>query len=72
MKMIGYGLLTVVFVLGLYTVYAGGMQLREDYSNFRKIVQWVAQKQQQEAEYAKRQAAKQAQAPAPAPAPVAQ
>jgi nitrate reductase gamma subunit len=70
MKIIGYGLLTIVVLLGLYTTYSGAMQAREDYSNFRKIVLWVAQKQAQEAEYAKRQAAKQAQAPMPAPAPV--
>ena len=71
MKLIGYGLLVVICLLGLYTAGSAALQAREDYSNFRKIVLWVAQKQQQEAEYAKRQAAQKpvAQAPAQVPAP---
>jgi hypothetical protein len=69
MKVIGYGLGVVVFLLGLYTIGAGAIQAREDYGNFRKIVLWVAQKQAQEAEYVKRQAAKQQAAPVPAAAP---
>ena len=69
MKLIGYGLLTVVCLLGLYTLGSAALQAREDYSNFRKIVLWVAQKQQQEAEYAKRQAAQKQAAPAVAAAP---
>ena len=41
---------------------------QEDRENFKKIVVWIAQKQAQEAEYAKRQAAQRAAAPvAPAP-----
>jgi hypothetical protein len=67
MKVIGYGLAVVVFLLGLYTLGVGVIQAREDYSNFRKIVLWVAQKQAQEAEYAKRQAQQRAAQPAPAP-----
>jgi hypothetical protein len=69
MKLIGYGLLTVICLLGLYTAGSAALQAREDYSNFRKIVLWVAQKQAQEAEYAKRQAQQRSVPQAPAPAP---
>jgi hypothetical protein len=69
MKLIGYGLLTVICLLGLYTLGSAALQAREDYSNFRKIVLWVAQKQAQEAEYAKRQAQQRPVQQAPTPAP---
>ncbi len=67
MRKIGYGLGVVVFLVGLYTLGSAAVQAREDYSNFRKMVLWVAQKQAQEAEYAKRQAAQRATALAPNP-----
>lgn len=67
MKKIGYGLIVVMCLLGLYTLGAGIIQLREDYNNFRKIVVWVAQKQALEAQQAQR-AQQQRQQVAQAPA----
>lgn len=61
--------LIVIFALfGVYGAFGIVSQAREDYSNFRKIVQWVAIKQQQEELARQRQAAQQAK-PAVPPAP---
>lgn len=54
MKKIGYALIVAMCLLGLYTLGSAVIQLREDYSNFRKIVVWVAQKQALDAQQAQR------------------
>lgn len=65
MKRIGIAAVVALSFLGCVLLWNVGWQVREDYQNFRRIVQWVAIKQQQEQEYLKRQQAQRAQAPAP-------
>lgn len=42
------GLVIALTLIGMFTVYSVGRQLTVDYQNFRKMVIWVAQKQQEE------------------------
>lgn len=67
LKKFGIALVIVFALLGCYQTYGIVQQYREDYSNFRKIVQWVAIKQQQE-ELARQRAQQAAARPTP-PAP---
>jgi hypothetical protein len=67
-KKVSIGFLVALALVGLFGVVSGIQQIREDYSNFRKIVQWVAIKQQQE-ELARQKPAPKALTPDPAPAP---
>jgi hypothetical protein len=64
-KRVVQGVVVALCLVGLYGVYGAFVQAREDYSNFRKIVIWVYQKQAQEAEYLKRQAAQKPPVPQP-------
>lgn len=66
-KKVGIALVVVFSLLGCYSAYSFGRQLVTDYQNFRKIVIWVAQKQQQE-EFARQRAQQQPQAPVTPPA----
>lgn len=67
MKLIGKGLFVAVFLFGLYALSGVVSQAREDYQNFRKIVTWVALKQQQEDIARQRQLQARPIAPASAP-----
>jgi len=74
-KKIAGAAVVIVALIGLYTLYSAGRQAVVDYQNFRKIVLWVAQKQNQEAQALQRQQQQRAQqqaAPAAAPAAVPQ
>lgn len=69
-KKFGLACVVIFALLGVYSVFGVARQAVEDYSNFRKIVQWVAIKQQQEAAALERQRqAPKPAAPAPAAAP---
>jgi Sec-independent protein translocase protein TatA len=60
-KKIAGAAVVIVALIGLYTLYSAGRQAVVDYQNFRKIVLWVAQKQNQEAQALQRQQQQQQQ-----------
>ena len=62
-----YGLVAVLALIGVVAIGSFGLQLREDYQNFRKIVVWVAQKQALEQQQLQRQQQQRQQAPVPVP-----
>jgi hypothetical protein len=64
------GCVVALALVGLLGLIGGVQQAREDYSNFRKIVTWVAIKQQQEELARQQRTAKASPAPTQTAAPV--
>jgi len=62
-KKLAQALVVALCLVGLYSLYGAVRQAREDYTNFRKIVVWVYQKQAQEEAARQRQAQQRQQAP---------
>jgi hypothetical protein len=70
-RRLGIAAVVALSLIGAYGVIGFARQLHTDYQNFRKIVVWVAQKQQQE-EQARQRAMQQQQSLRAAPQPVPQ